>query len=63
MYIPGNRKGTVKFLGDVLNDVGDAMHDVMRRNPAKYAHVEDPDRVADILGISSIMIQDMSGKR
>ena len=57
------RKGTVRFLGDVLGDVGSAMHDVMRKNETKYAQVPDPDRVADTLGISSIMVQDMSGKR
>lgn len=57
------RRGTVKFLNDVLNDVGAAMHEVMRKNEVKYAQVPDPDRVADVLGISSIMIQDMHGKR
>lgn len=57
------RKGTVSFLGDVLNDVGEAMHTTMRSNEAKYTQVENPDKVADTLGISSIMIQDMRGKR
>ncbi|KAI9725657.1 MAG: hypothetical protein M1828_002942 [Chrysothrix sp. TS-e1954] len=57
------RRGTVKFLDEVLNDIGDAMHDAMRANQTKYAQVVDPDRVADTLGISSIMIQDMSSKR
>jgi arginyl-tRNA synthetase len=57
------RRGTVKFLGDVLNDMGAAMHEVMRQNESKYAQVEDPDKVADVLGITSIMVQDMGGKR
>ena len=57
------RRGTVKFLDDILNDVGEAMHDVMRRNENKYQQVEDPEKVADILGISAVMVQDMSGKR
>jgi arginyl-tRNA synthetase len=57
------RKGTVKFLDDILRDVGDHMHDVMRVNQSKYEQVEDPKKVADILGISSVMVQDMSGKR
>jgi arginyl-tRNA synthetase len=39
------------------------MHDVMRKNADKYAQVEDPAGTADILGISSVMVQDMSGKR
>jgi arginyl-tRNA synthetase len=57
------RRGTVVFLDDVLRDVGEKMHEVMRKNDAKYARVEDPERTADILGISSVMVQDMSGKR
>ncbi|KFA64673.1 hypothetical protein S40285_06162 [Stachybotrys chlorohalonatus IBT 40285] len=57
------RKGTVKFLDDILRDCADHMHDVMRKNADKYAQVEDPAGTADILGISSVMVQDMSGKR
>ncbi len=57
------RKGTVKFLDDILRDVGDKMHEVMRKNQVKYEQIENPDAVADILGISSVMVQDMSGKR
>ncbi|KAJ4391663.1 arginyl-tRNA synthetase [Gnomoniopsis smithogilvyi] len=57
------RKGTVKFLDDILRDVGDKMHEVMRKNEDKYSQVENPDAVADTLGISSVMIQDMTGKR
>ncbi|KAI5867302.1 arginyl-tRNA synthetase [Durotheca rogersii] len=57
------RKGNVKFLDDILADVGDFMHDVMRRNETKYSQVEDPTRTAELLGLSAIMVQDMSGKR
>ncbi|OTA98133.1 hypothetical protein M426DRAFT_70372 [Hypoxylon sp. CI-4A] len=57
------RKGTVKFLDDILKDCADHMHDVMRKNEAKYSQVEDPVGTADTLGISSVMTQDMSGKR
>lgn len=57
------RRGTVVFLDDVLRDVGEKMHEVMRKNEVKYAQVVDPERTADILGISSVMVQDMSGKR
>ena len=57
------RRGTVKFLDDILLDVSDFMHEVMRRNEVKYSQVEDPAKTADILGISAIMVQDMSGKR
>lgn len=57
------RKGTVKFLDDILRDVGEKMHEVMQKNEAKYEQIEDPLATADILGISSVMVQDMSGKR
>lgn len=57
------RKGTVKFLDDILRDVGEKMHEVMKKNQAKYEQVANPEAVADILGISSVMVQDMSGKR
>ncbi|KAI1002459.1 Arginine--tRNA ligase, cytoplasmic [Podosphaera aphanis] len=57
------RKGTVKFLDDILRDVGDKMHEVMQKNQAKYEQVENPLATADILGISSVMVQDMNGKR
>ena len=33
------RKGNVKFLDDILVEVGDFMHDVMRQNEAKYKQV------------------------
>ena len=57
------RRGTVVFLDDVLRDVGEKMHEVMRKNEVKYSQVQDPAKTADILGISSVMVQDMSGKR
>lgn len=57
------RKGTVKFLDDILRDVGDKMHDVMRKNEEKYSQVVDPEATSDTLGISSVMVQDMKGKR
>ncbi len=57
------RKGTVKFLDDILRDVGEKMHEVMRSNEAKYSLVENPAATADTLGISSVMVQDMTGKR
>ncbi|KAB8273832.1 hypothetical protein BDV30DRAFT_210121 [Aspergillus minisclerotigenes] len=57
------RKGTVKFLDDILGDVRDKMHEVMKKNEEKYQQVENPEETADILGITSVMVQDMSGKR
>lgn len=57
------RKGTAKFLDDILRDVAEKMHDVMRSNEGKYVQVADPEKTADTLGISAVMVQDMSGKR
>ncbi|KAL1892148.1 arginyl-tRNA synthetase [Ceratocystis pirilliformis] len=57
------RKGTVVFLDDILREVGDHMHEVMKKNEDKYKQVENPKATADILGISSVMVQDMTGKR
>lgn len=57
------RRGTVKFLDDILRDVGEKMHEVMQKNQSKYEQVENPLATADILGISSVMVQDMNGKR
>lgn len=57
------RKGTVKFLDTVIEDVADYQHAVMKKNKAKYDQVEDPYKVAETLAITSIMVQDMSGKR
>ena len=57
------RKGTARFLDDILRDVGEKMHDVMKSNATKYEQVEEPLKTADTLGISAVMIQDMTGKR
>ncbi|BAE60159.1 unnamed protein product [Aspergillus oryzae RIB40] len=57
------RRGTVKFLDDILRDAKDKMHEVMRSNQAKYEQVEDPEKVADILDISAVLVQDMASKR
>lgn len=57
------RKGTAKFLDDILRDAGEKMHEVMRKNEDKYKQVEHPEKVADTLGISAVMVQDMTGKR
>jgi arginyl-tRNA synthetase len=57
------RKGTVVFLQDILDHVKEEMHQVMKKNETKYAQIEDPDHVSDVVGISSIIIQDLSAKR
>ncbi|KXX82919.1 Arginine--tRNA ligase, cytoplasmic [Madurella mycetomatis] len=58
-----SRLGKVELLSDILDKCGIAMHNVMRANAVKYSQVEDPDTVADTVGITAVMVQDMSGKR
>lgn len=58
-----SRKGTVVFLDDILADARDKMHEVMKKNEDKYSQVEDPETVADVVGRTGVIIQDMSGKR
>ncbi|CAG8448528.1 6657_t:CDS:2 [Ambispora gerdemannii] len=57
------RKGTAVFLDDILEQTKESMHEVMKQNEKKYEQIEDPETVADVIGISAIMIQDMSAKR
>ncbi len=56
------RKGTVKFLDDIIQTVKDTMLDVMKANDAKYSQLDDPDAIADTLAITAIMVQDLTGK-
>lgn len=57
------RKGTVVFLEDILNEAKEVMHNQMKSNEAKYASIEDPEHTSDIIGITAVKVQDMSGKR
>jgi arginyl-tRNA synthetase len=57
------RKGTVVFLADILDNVKEEMHAVMKKNEDKYKQVENPEYVSDVVGMSAIKIQDMAAKR
>ncbi|RUS33370.1 hypothetical protein BC938DRAFT_471984 [Jimgerdemannia flammicorona] len=57
------RKGTAVFLEQILEETKTAMHEVMQKNEKKYAQIEDPDTVADIIGISAVKVQDMAARR
>ncbi|KAJ9478444.1 Arginine--tRNA ligase, cytoplasmic [Pseudozyma hubeiensis] len=57
------RRGTVVFLDNILDETRDKMHEVMKANEAKYAQVENPERTADIVGMTAVKIQDMASKR
>lgn len=49
----GKVQVTKQRFKDILRDVGDHMHETMKKNEDKYRQVEDPEKTADILGISS----------
>ncbi|RKO96380.1 anticodon-binding domain of a subclass of class I aminoacyl-tRNA synthetase, partial [Caulochytrium protostelioides] len=57
------RRGKVVFLQDIIDQTQEEMHDVMKANEAKYAHIADPLAVADNVAVSSIVVQDMSARR
>lgn len=57
------RKGTVVFLDNILEETKEKMHEVMKKNEDKYKQIKNPDKIADLIGISAVMIQDMQSKR
>lgn len=57
------RRGTVEFLENILDEARDVMHEQMRSNEEKYKQVEDPEFTSDVIGISGVKVQDLSGKR
>ncbi|KAI9598312.1 arginyl-tRNA synthetase [Syncephalis fuscata] len=57
------RKGTAVFLDDILNDTRDSMHAVMKQSEDRYAKMENPEEIADTIGVSAIVVQDMAAKR
>ncbi|GAA5905592.1 hypothetical protein JCM6882_008722 [Rhodosporidiobolus microsporus] len=57
------RKGTAVFLEQILDESKRVMHEVMQKNEAKYAAIEDPEYTSDKLGITAVKIQDMAAKR
>lgn len=57
------RKGTVVFLDNILEETKEKMHEVMKKNEAKYAQIENPEEIADLVGISAVMVQDFQSKR
>lgn len=57
------RRGTVKFLDDILSEAQDSMHEQMAKNETKYAQVEDPVYTSDQIGMTAVKIQDFGGKR
>lgn len=57
------RKGTVVFLDQIIKEAASVMHEHMKKNEEKYNAIEDPEYVAQEVGISGVKIQDMAAKR
>jgi arginyl-tRNA synthetase len=57
------RRGTVVFLDQIIKEAASVMHDHMKKNEEKYNAIEDPEYVAQEVGISGVKIQDMAAKR
>jgi arginyl-tRNA synthetase len=57
------RRGNVVFLQDILEEAKNTMLDVMKKNEKKFAEIEDPEATADTIGISAVLIQDLSARR
>lgn len=57
------RKGQVVFLADILDEAKRTMLEVMNKNPEKFAEIEDPEETADLVGLSAVVVQDLSAKR
>ncbi|CUA77589.1 arginyl-tRNA synthetase [Rhizoctonia solani] len=57
------RKGTAVFLDDVIREAASVMKEKMMSNEEKYNAIEDPETVAQEIGLSAIKIQDMAAKR
>ncbi|CAE6462815.1 unnamed protein product [Rhizoctonia solani] len=57
------RKGTAVFLDDVIREAASVMKEKMMSNEEKYSAIEDPEAVAQEIGLTAIKIQDMAAKR
>ncbi|PWN25828.1 hypothetical protein BDZ90DRAFT_64206 [Jaminaea rosea] len=57
------RKGTAVFLDKILEEAQETMESIMKQNEDRYKLIEDPQRVAYVLGESGVKIQDLTGKR
>lgn len=57
------RKGNVVFLEDILDEAKRVMYQVMEKNEEKFKQIENPEYVSDIVGLSAVLVQDMSARR
>jgi arginyl-tRNA synthetase len=57
------RKGTAKFLSDILEAAQEQMLDRMKANEAKMSEITNPEHTADVVGVSAVVVQDFSARR
>jgi arginyl-tRNA synthetase len=57
------RTGNVVFLSDILKGAKEAMMAVMKENAGKFAEIENPEETAFAIGLSAVIVQDLSAKR
>eukprot|EP00051_Salpingoeca_urceolata_P030447 m.8913 g.8913 ORF g.8913 m.8913 type:complete len:632 (-) comp3368_c0_seq1:78-1973(-) len=57
------RKGQVVLLKDLLDEAQTRMLIQMRRDPGKFEAIDNPEAVAEKLGIAAVMVQDQFAKR
>lgn len=57
------RTGNVVFLVDVLDKAKEKMLKMITGNQANYELIENPEEVADQVGLSAVVVQDLSAKR
>lgn len=58
------RSGNVVFLENILDNAKQVMLEKMKENKmGKLSEIENPEEVADIIGISAIVVQDFNAKR
>ena len=58
-----SRKGDVVFLKDILDAVQEETLEIMKKNESKFKDIEDPKLVADYIGLSAILIQDLQARK
>jgi len=52
------------FLEDILNEARDVMLAITKsESNDKLSEIEDAERVADLLGVSAVVVQDLMAKR
>jgi arginyl-tRNA synthetase len=57
------RSGNVVFLEQILDEAASENLKIMKANEEKFAQLEDPERAADIVGMSAVIVQDLKAKR